>query len=81
MEESTIKIREIILDYFNLIKSDGIVFGNYEYLLDWKQDVKNAKFPFLTTNVYDTLKKTKKEFGENHITSKIYAFIPNNNNE
>ena len=82
--ESTITNGEIILDYFNLIKLDGIVFGNHEYDLDRKhleQDVKNAKFPFLTTNVYDTIKKTKKAFGENHITSKIYTFIPNNKNE
>ena len=46
-----------------------------------KYIIKNAKFPFLTINVNDTLKKTKKEFGENHITSEIYTFIPNNNNE
>ena len=83
--ESTISNGEIILDYLNEINANASTFGNHEY--DYSRDflenkVKNAKFPFLATNVYDSNKKTKKAFGENHFTSKVYSFkIPNNKNK
>ena len=80
--ESTITNGEIILDYFNLINLNGSTFGNHEYdenRTSLEQKVRDAKFPFLATNVYDKIKKTKQAFGQNHITSKIYTFsVPNN---
>ena len=83
--ESTITNGEIILDYFNINNVNASTFGNHEY--DYSREflenkVKNAKFPFLATNIYDLNKKTKKVFGENHFTSKVYRFkIPNNKNK
>jgi len=80
--ESTITNGEIILDYFNLINLNGSTFGNHEYDENrsfLEQKVRDAKFPFLATNVYDKIKSTKKAFGQNHITSQIYTFsVPNN---
>lgn len=75
--ESTITNGEIIMDYFNLINLNASTFGNHEYDESrefLEQKVSEAKFPFLATNVYDTIKKTKNAFGENHITSKIFTF-------
>ena len=80
--ESTITNGEIILDYLNLINANGSTFGNHEY--DKNRDfieekVCEAKFPFLATNMYDKIKKTKKALGENHFTSHIYTFdVPSN---
>ena len=73
---------QIILDYFNLIKVDGVTLGNNEFnekrdILE--QKIKNAQFPFIVSNIYDSNKKTKKAFGENHFTSKIYSFNVENN--
>lgn len=83
--ESTITKGEIMMDYFNLINLNATTFGNHEYdeSRDFlEQKVSEAKFPFLATNVYDTIKKTKNVFGENHITSKIFTFkVPNKNGE
>lgn len=81
--ESTLTNGEIILDYLNLIKVDGVTFGNHEF--DYDKDfildiLKKSKFPFLATNIYDSL-NNKKILGENHFTSKIYTFnISNNDN-
>ena len=75
--ESTLTDGEIILDYLNLIKADGACFGNHEYDYDrtfLEDKIKKAEFPFLGTNVCDSLKETKKAFGDNHLTSKIYIF-------
>ena len=83
--ESTITDGEIMMDYFNLINLNASTFGNHEYdesreFLEKK--VSEAKFPFLATNVYDLIKKTKNAFGENHISSKIFTFkVPNQNEE
>ena len=81
--ESTITNGEIILDYLNLINCDAITMGNHEYDLDrtnLEKKVKDGKFPLLTTNVYDSINKTKKAFGENHFTSKVFSFnIPKKN--
>jgi len=79
--ESTITNGQIILDYFNLINLNGSTIGNHEYDEDRtfiEQKVRDAKFPFITTNVFDTKKNTKKAFGDNHITSEVYTFtVPN----
>lgn len=83
--ESTLSNGEIILDYFNAINLNATTFGNHEY--DYSREflenkIKNAKFPFLATNIYDTNRKTKKVFGDNHLTSKVYTIqIPNLNNK
>ena len=80
--ESKITNGSIILDYLNLINANASTFGNHEY--DFPRDyleqkVRDAHFPFLATNVYDTNKKTKKAFGENHFQSKVFQFkVPNN---
>ena len=83
--ESTITKGEIMMDYFNLINLNASTFGNHEYDESrefLEQKVSEAKFPFLATNVYDIVKKTKNAFGENHITSKIFTFkVPNKNEE
>lgn len=79
--ESTITNGQIILDYFNLINLNGSTIGNHEYDEDRtfiEQKVRDAKFPFITTNVFDTTKNTKKAFGDNHFTSEVYTFtVPN----
>lgn len=79
--ESTITNGQIILDYFNLINLNGSTIGNHEYDEDRtfiEQKVRDAKFPFITTNVFDTKKNTKKAFGDNHITSEVYTLtVPN----
>jgi len=81
--ESTLTKGEIMMDYFNLVNLNASTFGNHEYDESrefLEQKVSEAKFPFLATNVYDTVKKTKNAFGENHITSKIFTFkVPNKN--
>ena len=79
--ESTITNGAIILDYLNLINANASTFGNHEYDFsrdNLEQKVNDSNFPFLATNVYDTNKKTKKAFGENHLESKIFQFkVPN----
>ena len=79
--ESTITNGQIILDYFNLINLNGSTIGNHEFDEDRtfiEQKVRDAKFPFITTNVFDTKKNTKKAFGDNHLTSEVYTFtVPN----
>ena len=82
--ESTLTNGTIILDYLNLINSNGSTIGNHEYdysRQSMENKVDNAKFPFLATNLYDINKKTKKVFGDNHFTSRIYTFKDPNNEE
>ena len=82
--ESSLSNGDIILDYFNLVNANGSTFGNHEFDYEKKfidQKVKDAKFPFLATNLYDTVKRTKKVFGENHFSSQIYTFNFTNNNK
>ena len=82
--ESTLTNGDIILEYLNLMNADAVCFGNHEYDYDRKfleDKIKNAKFPFLGTNIYDTIKGNKKAFGDNHLTSKIFTFkVPENEN-
>ena len=78
--ESSLTNGEIILDYFNLIGLNATTIGNHEY--DENRDslegkAKRSKFPFLSTNVYDVSMETKKIFGENHFTSKVFNFTDN----
>jgi 5'-nucleotidase len=75
--ESTLTHGEIIMDYLNLINVDAVAFGNHEYDEDretLEQKVDGSKFPFLTANIFDIKKNTKKAFGKNHFSSKIFTF-------
>ena len=78
--ESSLTNGEIILDYFNLIGLNATTIGNHEY--DESRDsiqgkVERAKFPFLSTNVYDVSMESKKIFGKNHFSSKVFNFTDN----
>ena len=79
--ESTITNGQIILDYFNLVNLNGSTIGNHEFDEDRtfiEQKVRDANFPFIISNIFDTKKDTKKAFGDNHLTSKVYTFtVPN----
>ena len=81
--ESTITNGEIIMDYLNLINTNGSTFGNHEFDKDRvyiEEKVEEANFPFLIANIYDKKKETKKAFGDNHFTSKVYTFnVPKDN--
>lgn len=81
--ESSLTNGEIIMDYLNLIKVDAVAFGNHEFDEDretLEQKVENSNFPFLTANMFDRNKDTKKAFGKNHLSSKIFTFeVPNIN--
>jgi 2',3'-cyclic-nucleotide 2'-phosphodiesterase (5'-nucleotidase family) len=51
-------------------------FGHHEF--DYSREfletkIKESSFPYLSTNIYDVKKKSKKAFGDNHLTSKIYS--------
>ena len=81
--ESTKSNGEIILDYFNLIKVDGVTLGNNELnekKNSLEQKIKKAKFPFIVSNIFDSNKKTKKLFDDNLFTSKVYTFNVLNSN-
>ena len=74
--ESELTNGDIIFDYFNLIKVDGVAIGNHEFDYDRQFLIKegNVTFPFIVSNIYDSKEKTKKVFGNNQVTSKIYTF-------
>ena len=81
--ESTVTEGEIMSDYYNAMETNGVTFGNHEY--DYSRSfienkVSEANFPYMATNIYDTVKETKSAFGENHITSKIFYFNVTNTN-
>ena len=79
--ESSMSEGEIIMDYFNLVGLNATTFGNHEF--DYprsfiEKKLKNAKFKFLSANIFDTEKKTKKAFGDNHFEYYIFNFnVPN----
>ena len=81
--ESSLTNGEIIMDYLNLINVDAVAFGNHEFDEDretLEQKVGKSKFPFLTANMFDIKKNTKKAFGKNHLSSKIFTFeVPGKN--
>ena len=74
--ESNITNGDIIIDYFNLIKADGVTIGNHEFDYDRPFLIKerNIGFPFIVSNIYDSKENTKIIFGINQVTSKIYTF-------
>lgn len=79
--ESTETNGTIIVDFFNLMNLSASAFGNHEYdrgRTFIENRLKESKYPYLATNIYDKAKKSKQVFGENHFTSKIYTFkVPN----
>ena len=75
--ESILSDGEIMTDSLNLMECDASTFGDHEY--DYSREflenkVSKANFPYLASNIYDNKKKTKKAFGENHFSSKIFTF-------
>ena len=78
--ESSLTNGEIILDYFNLIGVNATTIGNHEYDEDrvsLEDKAKRAKFPILSTNVYDVSMESKKILRENHFSSKVFNFTDN----
>ena len=75
--ESDFSNGDIMTESLNLMKCDASTFGDHEfdYSREFLEDkVKKASFPYLAANIYDNKKKTKKAFGENHFSSKVYTF-------
>ena len=75
--ESTFSNGEIMTESLNLMQCDASTFGDheYDYSREFLEDkVSKSNFPYLAANIYDTKKKTKKAFGENHFSSKIFTF-------
>lgn len=75
--ESILSEGEIMTNSLNLMECDASTFGDHEY--DYSREflenkVSKANFAYLASNLYDNKKKTKKVFGENHFTSKIFTF-------
>ena len=74
--ESQLTDGDIMTESLNLMQCKATTFGLHEF--DYSREflenkIKQASFPYLSTNIYDNLKKTKKAFGDNHLTSKIYT--------
>jgi 2',3'-cyclic-nucleotide 2'-phosphodiesterase (5'-nucleotidase family) len=75
--ESDLSNGEIMTESLNLMQCNGSTFGDHEF--DYSREfleekVKKSNFPYLSSNIYDNKKKTKKAFGENHFISKVYGF-------
>ena len=78
--ESSITNGDIMTESLNAMQCQATTFGLHEF--DYSREflenkIKQASFPYLSTNIYDTKKKTKNAFGENHLTSKIYSINVN----
>ena len=74
--ESSLTNGEIMTQSLNLMQCQGSTFGLHEF--DYSRDfleksIKSSSFPYISTNIYDTKKKTKNAFGSNHITSKVFT--------
>ena len=74
--ESQLTDGDIMTESLNLMQCKATTFGLHEF--DYSREflenkIKQASFPYLSTNIYDNVKKTKKAFGDNHLTSKIYT--------
>ena len=74
--ESSITNGDIMTESLNTLNCKATTFGLHEF--DYSREflenkIKQASFNYLSTNIYDTKKKTKNAFGENHLTSKIYS--------
>ena len=74
--ESSLTNGEIMTKSLNLMQCQGTTFGLHEF--DYSREflekaIKDASFPYISTNIYDNKKKTKNAFGNNHITSKVFT--------
>ena len=74
--ESQLTDGDIMTESLNLMQCKATTFGLHEF--DYSREflenkIKQASFPYLSTNIYDNVKKTKKAFGDDHLTSKIYT--------
>ena len=74
--ESSITNGDIMTESLNTLQCKGTTFGLHEF--DYSREflenkIKQSSFPYLSTNIYDMKKKTKKAFGDNHLTSIIYS--------
>ena len=74
--ESSITNGEIMTQSLNAMQCKATTFGHHEF--DYSREflenkIKESSFPYLSTNIYDVKKKSKKAFGDNHLTSKIYS--------
>ena len=81
--ESVISNGEIMTESLNLMQCQAATFGDHEfdYSREFLEDkISKSTFPYLATNIYDSKKKTKQAFGENHLTSKTYIFNVTNSN-
>ncbi len=75
--ESVFSNGEIMTESLNLMECQAATFGDHEfdYSREFLEDkVNKATFPYLSTNIYDTKKKTKQAFGPNQLTSQVYKF-------
>ena len=82
--ESTFSNGEIMTESLNLMKCDAATFGDheYDYSREFLEDkVSKSNFAYLAANIYDNKKKTKKAFGENHLSSKVFTFNVTNTND
>ena len=74
--ESSLSNGEIMTEALNLMQCKATTFGPHEFDFsreDLENKIKNSQFEYISTNIYDTKKKTKQAFGNNHVTSKIYT--------
>ena len=81
--ESILSNGEIMTESINLMQCKAATFGDHEfdYSREFLEDkISKSTFPYLATNIYDSKKKTKQAFGENHLTSKTYIFNVTNSN-
>ena len=82
--EASITNGDIIIDYFNAIKLDGLTIGNHEFDYNKsfiEEKINKSNFPFIVANLYDNEKQTKNVFGKKQLTSKVYNFTYNISNK
>ena len=75
--ESVLSNGEIMTESLNLMECQAATFGDHEfdYSREFLEDkVNKSTFPYLSTNIYNTKKKTKQAFGSNQLTSQVYQF-------
>ena len=82
--EATLTESNIIIDYFNSTKLDGLTAGNHEFDYDRsfiEKKLNQSNFPMIAANLYDNAEKTRKVFGDKQVLSYIYTFKYNINNQ
>ena len=82
--ESDLTNGDIIIDYFNTAKVDGLTVGNHEFDYDksfLEQKINQSNFPFIVANLYDNTEETRKIYGDKQLISNVYSFKYDINNE